>query len=98
MKVIILLPDLNSHLRDLLVSKDESTMKLLETAPSVKQRYREQTGKCSLSFLYEALEIGSSCDLAYKNSKNPRLHVEIALVRLCRLNDVKPEQTEKKKV
>ena len=88
---------LNSHLRDLLVSKDESTMKLLETAPSIKQRYREQTGKCSLNFLYEALEIGSSCDLAYKNSKNPRLHVEIALVKLCRINDVKPEQTEKKK-
>jgi DNA polymerase-3 subunit gamma/tau len=88
---------LNSHLRDLLVSKDESTMKLLETAPSVKQRYCEQTGKCSLNFLYEALEIGSSCDLAYKNSKNPRLHVEISLVRLCRLIDVKPEQTEKKK-
>jgi DNA polymerase III subunit gamma/tau len=88
---------LNSHLRDLLVSRDESTMKLLETVPTVKQRYREQTGKCTLDFLYEALEIGSSCDLAYKNSKNARLHVEISLVRLCRLNDLKPEIVEKKK-
>jgi DNA polymerase-3 subunit gamma/tau len=88
---------LNSHFRDLLVSRDESTMKLLETAPTVKQRYREQTAKCTMDFLYEALEIGSSCDLAYKNSKNTRLHVEISLVRLCRLIDKKPEQIEKKK-
>jgi DNA polymerase-3 subunit gamma/tau len=88
---------LNSHLRDLLVSRDESTMKLLEVAPSVKQRYREQTEKCTISFLYEALDIGSDCDLAYKNSKNPRLHVELSLVKLCRLNNTGPEQIEKKK-
>lgn len=88
---------LNSHLRDLLVSKDEATLKLLETAPTVKQRYREQTGKCPVTFLYDALEIGSNCDLNYKNSKNPRLHIEISLVKLCRLNGVNMVQPEKKK-
>jgi DNA polymerase III subunit gamma/tau len=88
---------LNSHLRDLLVSRDESTLKLLESAPTIKQRYREQTGKCSLNFLYDALEIGSTCDLEYKNSKNPRLHVEISLVKLCRLTALDSGQSEKKK-
>ena len=88
---------LNSHIRDLLVSRDEQTMKLLETAPTVKQRYRTQTSKCSVGFLYDALETGSSCDISYKNSKNPRLHVELSLVKLCRLNDSKSEQFEKKK-
>ena len=68
---------LNSHLRDLLVSKDKSTLQLLETTPSLRQRYAEQASECQVSFLYKALEIGSNCDITYKNSKNPRLHVEL---------------------
>lgn len=88
---------LNSHLRDLLVSKDESTIRLLETTPSVKQRYLQQTGKCKVDFLFKALEIGSNCDLTYKNSKNPRLHIELSLIRLCRLTGETPDPDEKKK-
>jgi DNA polymerase-3 subunit gamma/tau len=88
---------LNSHLRDLLVSKDQSTLKLLEATPSVKQRYLKQTERCSVDFLFKALEIGNSCDLAYKTSKNPRLHVELSLIRLSRLNDIQEEESEKKK-
>ncbi len=78
---------LNNHLRDLMVCKDESTMRLIETTQTIKQRYLQQTGKCSIDFLYKALDIVSACDLAYKGSKNQRLHVELALIRLCRLSD-----------
>jgi DNA polymerase-3 subunit gamma/tau len=88
---------LNSHLRDLLISKDESTLRLLEATPAVKQRYLQQTGKCPVDFLFNALEIGSNCDINYKISKNPRLHVELSLIRLCRLNTGLVEPTEKKK-
>jgi DNA polymerase-3 subunit gamma/tau len=88
---------LNSHLRDLLVSKDESTLRLLETTPSVKKRYLLQTEKCSVDFLFKALEIGTNCDLSYKNSKNPRLHVELSLIRLCRLMGESMPEGEKKK-
>jgi len=88
---------LNSHLRDLLVSKDEATLRLLETTPSVKQRYLLQTKKCQVEFLFRALEIGATCDLAYKSSKNPRLHVELALIRLCRIMAEPGAETEKKK-
>ncbi|MCE5347420.1 MAG: DNA polymerase III subunit gamma/tau [Bacteroidales bacterium] len=88
---------LNSHLRDLLVSKDESTLRLLETTTAVKKRYLQQTGKCSAEFLFKALEIGTNCDLAYKNSKNPRLHVELALIRQCRITSEVLDITEKKK-
>ena len=76
---------LNSHLRDLLVSKDKSTLQLLETTPSLRQRYAEQASECQVSFLYKALEIGSNCDITYKNSKNPRLHVELALIQMYRI-------------
>jgi len=88
---------LNSHLRDLLVSKDESTIRLLEATPSVRKRYVQQTGSCPVDFLFKALEIGNNCDLAYKGSKNPRLHIELALIRLCRLNGEIQEPFEKKK-
>jgi DNA polymerase-3 subunit gamma/tau len=77
---------LNSHLRDLLVSKDQVTLRLLEAPPSVKQRYQKQAADCTVDFLFRALEVGSNCDLSYKNSKNQRLNVELALIQLCRLN------------
>lgn len=88
---------LNSHLRDLLVSKDESTLRLLEAAPSVKQRYLEQTVKCPVDFLYRALDIGSNCDISYKSSKNPRLHIELSLIRLCRIMGDPAVTSEKKR-
>lgn len=88
---------LNSHLRDLLVSKDKSTLQLLETTPSLRQRYAEQASECQVSFLYKALEIGSNCDITYKNSKNPRLHVELALIQMYRIIADSISEQEKKK-
>jgi DNA polymerase-3 subunit gamma/tau len=88
---------LNSHLRDLLVSKDESTLRLLEATPAIKKRYLEQTRNCPVAFLFKALEIGNNCDLNYKSTKNPRLHIELSLIRLCRLMYEDDEALEKKK-
>jgi DNA polymerase-3 subunit gamma/tau len=88
---------LNSHLRDLLVSKDASTVRLLEATPAIKQKYLRQTERCPVDFLFKALEIGSDCDLSYKNSKNQRLHIELSLIRLCRVLMEQAEESEKKK-
>jgi DNA polymerase-3 subunit gamma/tau len=88
---------LNSHLRDLLVSKDEGTLRLLEATPAVKKRYVQQTGNCPVDFLFKALETGNNCDLTYKSSKNPRLHVELSLIRLCRIMSEAEGNSEKKK-
>jgi DNA polymerase-3 subunit gamma/tau len=87
---------LNSHLRDLLVSKDVITLGLLEATPFVRQRYAKQAALSPVDFLYNALEAGTNCDISYKNSKNQRLHVELALIRLCRLT-ANSDQVEKKK-
>jgi DNA polymerase-3 subunit gamma/tau len=87
---------LNSHLRDLLVSKDEVTLRLLEATPSVRQKYAKQAAASPVDFLYNALEAGTACDLSYKGSKNQRLHVELTLIRFCRLT-ADAGQTEKKK-
>lgn len=88
---------LNSHLRDLLVCKDEATLKLLEATPSIKQRYVQQTSKCPVDFLFRALDIGTGCDLSYKNSRNPRLSVELGLIKICNLLNGSMNDPEKKK-
>jgi DNA polymerase-3 subunit gamma/tau len=88
---------LNSHMRDLLVSKDESTLSLLEATPAIKKRYTQQSGKCPVDFLFKALDIGNNCDLNFKNSKNPRLHIELSLIRLCTLMNEPGDNSEKKK-
>ncbi|PKO99598.1 MAG: DNA polymerase III subunit gamma/tau [Bacteroidetes bacterium HGW-Bacteroidetes-8] len=77
---------LSVHFRDLLICKDKSTIQLLELAPSFIQKYREQSESCSLAFLYDALGITSACEAGYKSSGHQRLHIEIALIRLCRIN------------
>lgn len=89
---------LNNHMRDLLVSRDEATVKLLETSPSIRQRYREQAVSAPLTFIYEALEIGSQCMLTFKSSKNQRLHVELALMRMCNIGGERTTEESKKKV
>lgn len=77
---------LGQHLRNLLVSKDSVTLQLLETSNSVKDQYYNQSINCSIPFLLQALEITNECDINYKTSNNKKLHIEIALMQLCRLS------------
>jgi len=74
---------LSSHFRDLMVCKDSATVELLEVGASIKEKYLAQAQKCSLTFLLKALEIGNKADLAYRDSKNKRLQVELALMQMC---------------
>ncbi len=76
---------LQSHLRDLLVCKDASTVSLLDVSESIKARYVEQAGQISPSFLLSGLNLLGQTDLTYKASKNQRLHIELALMKLSNL-------------
>ncbi len=78
---------LSSHFRDLLVSSEPGTIKLMEVGDAIKKRYIEQSEKCSSLFIYKALSIINNCDLNYKSSNNKRLHVELALVALANLTE-----------
>ena len=74
---------LTSHFRDLLVSKDASTLTLLEVGASIKSRYQEQAQKCPTPFLYKAIKLCNDCDLNYRASKNKRLLVELTLIQVA---------------
>ena len=77
---------LSEHLRDLLVCKDEATVSLLEVSDNAKERYLNQSARASLSFLLSAMSLCNHCDIHYKASKNRRLHVELALMKMAKLN------------
>ena len=73
---------LSSHLRDLIISKSGGLDALLEMPDSLKKKYKEQTDRCPLQFLYDGLAITTQCESGYRASVNPRLHIEFALMRL----------------
>ncbi|MGI9544917.1 MAG: DNA polymerase III subunit gamma/tau, partial [Cyclobacteriaceae bacterium] len=90
---------LSEHLRNLLVCKDPNTVQLMEVSDSVKKRYLQQCQQTSKSFLLTALNICNQCDLSYKSSKTPRLHVEIALMKIAHVPSavqLAAEQVKKK--
>jgi DNA polymerase-3 subunit gamma/tau len=76
---------LSEHLRNLLVGKDAATLKLLEVSEGIKTKYLQQSQASTVSFLLSAMNIANQCDLSYKLSKNQRLQVELALLKMCHL-------------
>lgn len=79
--------NLTIHLRDLLVSREPTTLPLLEVSSDVRERYREQAQKCTEKFLICAIKLCNDCDLNYRVSKNKRLLVELTLIQLAQLNE-----------
>ena len=88
---------LSSHLRDILVSSDPETIELLEVGADIGLRYQQQAAQCPPEFIFNALKISNQCDLDYRLSKNKRLLVELALIRLCQLSDKKKTIVEELK-
>ena len=86
---------LASHFRDLLVSKDEVTLPLLEVGAAIRERYKEQAKMSPVDFLYKGLALCNQCDIQYRESKNKRLLVELTLIQLAQLIETK-EGSKKK--
>ncbi len=76
---------LGNHLRSLMVCKDPITVQLLEVSEQLRQRYLAQSQACPMPFLIRALEINNKCDIDYRAANNKRLHLEIALLKMCAL-------------
>ncbi|MGC8802953.1 MAG: hypothetical protein ACP5PS_04155, partial [Bacteroidales bacterium] len=102
---------LGKHFRDLLVTKDKATIKLLEVGENIRNKYLSQSAACSIDFLYDSLEILTDCEIHLKERRNQRLFLEITFTKLCRWSDKKktpqplvdtsphkPQEAEKPKV
>lgn len=85
---------LSTHFRDLLVSRDPQTIELLEVGEEIGRKYQQMASSCSINFLYEGLKILNSCDLGFKQTKDPRLMVELTLMSLARIQETLAETPE----
>ena len=72
-----------SHFRDLLVSQDVQTIPLLEVSESTRARYKTQSKQFTPESLFRLLDTGNQCDVGFKSAQNQRLHVELALLKMC---------------
>jgi DNA polymerase-3 subunit gamma/tau len=87
---------LAEHLRNLLVATDDRTAPLLEVTEGYKQKYLAQAKASSVPFLLAGLEVTSSADMNYKAASNKQLHLELAAIKLCRLQGVGNAEAQKK--
>lgn len=88
--------------RNLLVCKDEKVANLLEVVESFKDKYISAAKKTSASYIISALNVLNDAEINYKQARNKRLHVELALIKLTYLQQAldlsSTSLTTKKKV
>jgi DNA polymerase III subunit gamma/tau len=78
---------MSDHIRNLLVAKTPGTLSLLDLPDSLKGRYSAQCMKIQMAHLLSSLNILNQFCLSFRESKNQRLHTELALLKLCHLSD-----------
>lgn len=81
----LVLNGLAEFIRNLLVCKDEKAAGLLEVVESFKDKYITVAKQVSPALLISALNILNETEINYKSARNKRLHVEMALIKLCYL-------------
>ena len=79
------LSGLGNHIRNLMVCRDVSTLKLMEATPEVKARFSAQSAQTDLHFIIDALTVVNEADVQYRTSQHQRLLVELAVMKICSL-------------
>ena len=83
---------LATHLRNLMMSKDERTLQILEYSSELKGKFSEQATRIDPDDITTMLTLLSESETSYKSSQNQRLLIEITLMQLCSV------QIQKKKL
>ncbi len=91
---------LGEHLRNLMISRDASTIELMDTSLNIKEKYKNQAPLYEVGFLIKCLDLNNQCDINYRTSNNKRLLLEITLMQMCGLANglLENEGAEKKKI
>src|SRR5215216_2617713 len=75
----------SEFVRNVLICKDERVAGLLEVVESFRQRFKETAKSADAAYLVSALNILNESEINYRAARNKRLHVELALIKLCYL-------------
>lgn len=84
-------------IRNLLVCRDEKVAALLEVVEGFREKYMETAKTTSPALLISALNILNDAEIGFKSARNKRLHVELALIKLCYLQQALDLSTGVKK-
>ena len=99
---INLLSGLSNHFRNLLLSKNDDLIKIMEVSDDDKLKFKNHSETINTNFIKKGLEILNSFEINYKLSSNPKIHTEIALLKICSINKKKTEvgiqENPKKKI
>jgi DNA polymerase-3 subunit gamma/tau len=75
----------SEFLRNLLICKDERVAGLLEVVETFRHRFTETSKRTDPAYLVSALNILNESEINCRAARNKRLHVEMALIKLCYL-------------
>ena len=86
-KILINVGQVNEHGNSdtFIVGKDAKAAILLEVADDFKQKYLQAAQQISTGWLIAALNLLNEAEINYKQARNKRLHVELAIIKLCYL-------------
>lgn len=69
-------------LRNLMVCKDPKSIALLDVVEGMSEKYQTTAQQIQTAYIIAALNILTEAEINYKQARNKRLHVEMALVKL----------------
>lgn len=75
------------HLRNVLMVKEPRTVGLLEVSEGIQSKYLSQAAQMPTDFLLSALNLANHAEVQFKNSRNQRLQVELALMKMCHIQN-----------
>ncbi|MDE6403339.1 MAG: hypothetical protein K2K86_05995, partial [Muribaculaceae bacterium] len=81
---------LAAYIRDLMVTREESTRSLVDTDEATLKLMSEQASKCTPTFLYQAMSLCNDADLNYRQASAKTFLVELLLIKLCQLLSPSP--------
>ena len=78
-----------THLRSLMMSKDERTLQIMDYSNDLKQKFAKQANILDAQDITLMLTLLSETEVHYKSSQNQRLLIEVVLMQLCSIKDLK---------
>ncbi len=95
---ISLLSGLTSHFKNLLYSKNDKLVELMDVSESEKIKYIKQSKELENNFIEKGIELLNEFEIKYRLSNDHQIHTEIVLMKLCSLNKKKTKVTTKDKL
>ncbi|MEX2640805.1 MAG: DNA polymerase III subunit gamma/tau [Balneolales bacterium] len=82
------LSTLTGHLRNLYLARDAKNMHLIEDSEETKQRYRQAATTFEADDLMRMLHIINEAQFRIREARQPRVHLEIAILKLIHLERI----------